>query len=326
MLRKLLIILMTVLGIGLLMYPVVGIYLGNIELLKESRAQEKRLEKLNSTPEKADRLFAQAREYNANIRGIPILDPYLHRMTSKGAKEYKDYENTLGDDVIARLVVPKANIDLPVRHGTEENAISAGVGHLFGTTLPVGGKNTNSVLTAHSGLVTASLFDDLPKLKKGDSVFVHVLNRKLAYRVVKITVIKPTDLDLFNPVPGKDILTLFTCTPYGINTHRLVVTAYRTGLRGAGGEGEKPIWIEAFRYWMILPAVLSLTGAALVVYFGFCKKKKEDARPCPVNGPGAGRGAQAPAGRGEHAPGNCPSAGSAPAKTAHGRHVRGANM
>ena len=112
-------------------------------------------------------------------------------MTSKGAKEYKDYENTLGDDVIARLVVPKANIDLPVRHGTEENAISAGVGHLFGTTLPVGGKNTNSVLTAHSGLVTASLFDDLPKLKKGDSVFVHVLNRKLAYRVVKITVIKP---------------------------------------------------------------------------------------------------------------------------------------
>lgn len=260
-----------------MMYPVLGIYIGNLEITRISRIQADKIAKLANNPKRANELLNKIRYYNKNIRGIPILDPYLHRMTKIGAKEYEEYEKVIPDEIIARLLVPKAHIDLPVRRGTEESSISQGAGHLFGTALPVGGKGTNSVLTAHSGLVTASLFDDLPKLKKKDMIYVQILGKKLAYRVKKITVIKPTELELFNPVPGKDILTLFTCTPYGINTHRLVITSYRAKNADVSQLDKRPwIYFEAFRWWMLMPIMLSLAGGGAVFYFGFTKDKKDD--------------------------------------------------
>lgn len=275
--RKILIIILTVVGALLLLYPVVAIFIGNVRIGEISRQEAQEMKQMAARPDQSQALLKAAHEYNANIRGIPILDPYLYQMTKTGSAEYKQYLATLSGDVMARLVVPSAKIDLPVRHGTEDDAIARGAGHLFGTGLPVGGKGVNAVLTAHSGMRTASLFDGLHDVKVGDIAYVQVAGKKLAYKVRAIHVIKPTQLDLFQPVAGKDILTLFTCTPYGLNTHRLVVTAERIALKEAPPMNEEgPTWWDALRWWMILPIVISAVGGTIVVRYLRKNRKKDD--------------------------------------------------
>ena len=275
--RKTLIIILTAVGALLLLYPVVAIFIGNVRIGEISRMQAQEMKQMSAHPDQSQALLKAARDYNHNIRGIPILDPYLYQMTKTGSEEYQEYLATLPGDVMARLVVPSAKIDLPVRHGTEDDAIARGAGHLFGTGLPVGGKGVNAVLTAHSGMRTASLFDGLHDVKVGDIAYVQVAGKKLAYKVRAIHVIKPTQLDLFHPVPGKDILTLFTCTPYGTNTHRLVVTAERIALKAAPPMNEEgPTWWDALRWWMILPIIISAVGGTIVVRYLRKNRKKDD--------------------------------------------------
>ena len=275
--RKTLIIILTAVGALLLLYPVVAIFIGNVRIGEISRMQAQEMKQMSAHPDQSQALLKAAREYNHNIRGIPILDPYLYQMTKTGSEEYQEYLATLPGDVMARLVVPSAKIDLPVRHGTEDDAIARGAGHLFGTGLPVGGKGVNAVLTAHSGMRTASLFDGLRDVKVGDIAYVQVAGKKLAYKVRAIHVIKPTQLELFHPVAGKDILTLFTCTPYGTNTHRLVVTAERIALKAAPPMNEDgPTWWDALRWWMILPILISAVGGTIVARYLRKNRKKDD--------------------------------------------------
>ena len=275
--RKTLIIILTAVGALLLLYPVVAIFIGNVRIGEISRMQAQEMKQMSAHPDQSQALLKAAHEYNHNIRGIPILDPYLYQMTKTGSEEYQEYLATLPGDVMARLVVPSAKIDLPVRHGTEDDAIARGAGHLFGTGLPVGGKGVNAVLTAHSGMRTASLFDGLHDVKVGDIAYVQVAGKKLAYKVRAIHVIKPTQLELFHPVPGKDILTLFTCTPYGTNTHRLVVTAERIPLKTAPPMNEEgPTWWDALRWWMILPILISAVGGTIVARYLRNGRKKDD--------------------------------------------------
>ncbi|WP_288816287.1 class C sortase [uncultured Varibaculum sp.] len=275
--RKTLIIILTAVGALLLLYPVVAIFIGNVRIGEISRMQAQEMKQMSAHPDQSQALLKAAREYNHNIRGIPILDPYLYQMTKTGSEEYQEYLATLPGDVMARLVVPSAKIDLPVRHGTEDDAIARGAGHLFGTGLPVGGKGVNAVLTAHSGMRTASLFDGLRDVKVGDIAYVQVAGKKLAYKVRAIHVIKPTQLELFHPVAGKDILTLFTCTPYGTNTHRLVVTAERIALKAAPPMNEDgPTWWDALRWWMILPILISAVGGTIVGRYLRKNRKKDD--------------------------------------------------
>ena len=275
--RKILIIILTVVGALLLLYPVVAIFIGNVRIGEISRMQAQEMKQMSVHPDQSQALLKAARDYNRTIRGIPILDPYLYQMTKTGSEEYQEYLATLPGEVMARLVVPSAKIDLPVRHGTEDDAIARGAGHLFGTGLPVGGKGVNAVLTAHSGMRTASLFDGLRDVKVGDIAYVQVAGKKLAYKVRAIHVIKPTQLELFHPVAGKDILTLFTCTPYGTNTHRLVVTAERIALKAAPPMNEEgPTWWDALRWWMILPIIISAVGGTIVVRYLRKNRKKDD--------------------------------------------------
>ena len=280
--RKAVIVVLTVLGALLLLYPVVAIFVGNVRIGQISRMQAQEMKQVSVRPDQSQALLKQAHEYNANIRGIPILDPYLYKMTKTGSKEYQEYLRTLPGDVMGRLVVPAAKIDLPVRHGTEDDAIARGAGHLFGTGLPVGGKGVNAVLTAHSGMRTASLFDGLQDVKVGDIAYVQVAGKKLAYKVRAIHVIKPTQLELFEPKAGKDILTLFTCTPYGLNTHRLVVTAERIALKEAPPMNEDgPTWWDALRWWMILPIIISAIGGVIVARYLRKDRKKRDEETTP---------------------------------------------
>lgn len=276
--RKILISVLTIVGALLLLYPVVAVFAGNIHIGDISRQQAQEMKKLETQPEKAQQLLEQAKKYNARIRGIPILDPYLYQMTKTGSEEYQEYLATLPGDIMARLVVPAAKIDLPVRHGTEDDAIARGAGHLFGTGLPVGGKGVNAVLTAHSGMRTASLFDGLTDVKVGDIAYVQVAGQKLAYKVKEIHIIKPTQLELFEAQAGRDLLTLFTCTPYGINTHRLVVTAERIALNQAPPMNESgPTWWDALRWWMIIPIIIRAIGGTIVVRYLRKNRKDKDA-------------------------------------------------
>ena len=276
--RKILISVLTIVGALLLLYPVVAVFAGNIQIGDISRQQAQEMKKLETQPEKAQKLLEQAKKYNARIRGIPILDPYLYQMTKTGSEEYQEYLATLPGDIMARLVVPAAKIDLPVRHGTEDDAIARGAGHLFGTGLPVGGKGVNAVLTAHSGMRTASLFDGLTDVQVGDIAYVQVAGQKLAYKVKEIHIIKPTQLELFEAQAGRDLLTLFTCTPYGINTHRLVVTAERIALNQAPPMNESgPTWWDALRWWMIIPIIICAIGGTIVVRYLRKNRKDKDA-------------------------------------------------
>lgn len=275
--RKILISVLTIVGALLLLYQVVAVFAGNIHIGEISRQQAQEMKKLETQPEKAQQLLEQAKKYNARIRGIPILDPYLYQMTKTGSEEYQEYLATLPGDIMARLVVPAAKIDLPVRHGTEDDAIARGAGHLFGTGLPVGGKGVNAVLTAHSGMRTASLFDGLTDVQVGDIAYVQVAGQKLAYKVKEIHIIKPTQLELFEAQAGRDLLTLFTCTPYGINTHRLVVTAERIALNQAPPMNESgPTWWDALRWWMIIPIIICAIGGTIVVRYLRKNRKDKD--------------------------------------------------
>ncbi|MDK7734552.1 class C sortase [Propionimicrobium lymphophilum] len=265
--RKFLAATLLLIGMVCLLYPTVAIFAGNLRSLEVARAQQDYQTKLAAQPDRSKALLDDARAYNSTLSGIPILDPYLHRMSAQGSRDYEAYLSTLPSEnkVMGRLVVPSASIDLPIRHGTDDDAIAHGAGHLFGTGLPVGGVGVNAVLTAHSGLTTASLFDGLRDVKVGDRAFVQVGGQTLAYEVFAVNVIEPTDLKLFEPDPNRDILTLFTCTPYGINTHRLVVSASRVELGSDDVSQLDSNWTDALRWWMIAPPAVCVGVLVLVV-------------------------------------------------------------
>lgn len=202
--------------------------------------------------DKVDQVLAAARDYNARLAqsGQPQLgegaDPFT---TSDGRSadvggaggaggdagaggadsSAADYESQLAGSggVMGTVRVPKISVELPIYHGTSDAALASGAGHLYGTSLPVGGPSTHAVITGHRGLATAQMFTRLNEIEIGDYLYITVLDRTLAYKVDSIDVIDPTDSSRLRIVPGQDRLTLMTCTPYGVNTHRLLVSGHR---------------------------------------------------------------------------------------------------
>lgn len=209
-----------------------------------------------------------ARRYNEELAAssVQLTDPF----TITAAKPDRDYEALLHSDasgLMCFIEIPRIQVCLPVYHGTKTAVLERGIGHLEGSSLPVGGMSTRTVLTGHSGLNRARLFSDLGALEQGDLFFLHTLGQTLAYRVVQMEVVLPSDACL-SIMPGKDLCTLVTCTPYGINSHRLLVTgertAYTEALRtSAQEEPEAPSqWMREYRRALcaalLLVAVLSL--------------------------------------------------------------------
>lgn len=201
--------------------------------------------------DKVDQVLAAARDYNARLAqsGQPQLgegaDPFT---TSDGRSadaggagaggdagaggadsSAADYESQLAGSggVMGTVRVPKISVELPIYHGTSDAALASGAGHLYGTSLPVGGPSTHAVITGHRGLATAQMFTRLNEIEIGDYLYITVMDRTLAYEVDSIDIIDPTDSSRLRIVPGQDRLTLMTCTPYGVNTHRLLVSGHR---------------------------------------------------------------------------------------------------
>lgn len=176
--------------------------------------------------------------YNKRLyaSGQPVLgkmvDPFSGTADVKENRDYLSQLTLPPDGIMSVIRYPRLGINLPVRHGTDSDTLLQGAGHLYGTSLPVGGRNTHTVISAHSGMEDKIMFDRLDGLggvaRKGDVFYLSTLGRSLAYRVVNIRVVSPTEFKYLRIVPGKDLATLLTCTPYGVNTMRLLVTGIRT--------------------------------------------------------------------------------------------------
>ena len=179
--------------------------------------------------------------------------------------EYQGLINT-GDGVMGTVRIPKISVALPIYHGTSDSALAAGSGHLYGTSLPVGGPSTHAVLTGHRGLVQAMMFTRLDELGVGDTFYIDVLGQELGYRVDRVTVIEPNDLSQFAIKPGEDRVTLMTCTPYGVNTHRLLVSGVRAAIPAAipsAGDAAKD-W-RSIAMWAAVAATAAGVVAVLVI-------------------------------------------------------------
>ena len=222
-----LIFLLFAVGVVILLYPLISEW-------HNSRAQTTVIENYNhavtglSEAEFED-LRQAAREYNEGLLGSVVLtDPFDASAAKKLSEEYEALLNISGDSVMGTIRIPKINVTLPIYHGTATETLEKGAGHLENTSLPIGGMGTHAVLSAHSGLPTAALFTDLEKLAEGDLFFLDVLDETLAYRVDQVKVVEPEDTSDLLIDSGEDYVTLVTCTPYGINSHRLLVRGVRT--------------------------------------------------------------------------------------------------
>ena len=169
--------------------------------------------------------WAKAEEYNENLAGDPVHDPFVPGSGYALPDNYLDVLNI--DGVMGRITIPKIGVDLPIYHGTDAETLEKGVGHIESTSLPIGGEYRHAVLTGHRGLPSAELFTRLDELEPGDQLYLHVLDATLAYQVDQILTVEPQELETLVAEPGQDYVTLVTCTPYGINTHRMLVRGTR---------------------------------------------------------------------------------------------------
>lgn len=273
-------ILVILLGAGAAAYPLIAsINNEHTQSLVQTEYEEK-LEQLDTS--EIDAALAAAREYNKTISTVQIED--IDKLKAE-LPPYEDLLNLANNGIMGYIEIPAINIDLPIYHGTTGAAMEKGAGHMEGTSLPVGGIGTHAVISAHSGMASAKLFTDLDKLKLGDMFFITVCNQKLAYEVDNIAVVEPTDIDLIRIDTQQDYVTLLTCTPYGVNTHRLLVRGHRVEMAEEAiaevEEKAKPegsTWIEKYEQGILIGIAifLGLLLIALLVYFIKRLKQRKD--------------------------------------------------
>lgn len=227
-LPKIFIGLIFIIGLGIMLYPIISnLYIehhqGNI------------IDEYNKTVESMpDDTLEKEREkaegYNKMLTGNMIITDPFDPEAQKKLEENSDYYNILNignDNIIGYIKIPKINVSLPIYHGTSEDVLKRGVGHLQNTSFPIGGEGTHAVLSGHTGLSSAKLFTDLDKLEEGELFFIEVLGEKLAYKIDQIKIVEPSETSDLVIKSGEDYVTLVTCTPYGINSHRLLVRGTR---------------------------------------------------------------------------------------------------
>ena len=255
-----------VMAAGLLLYPLIG------ELVSEKYHSDVETTYTAAIEDTDDvELTAQrqaAEQYNAMLSGTAAITaggasapplPYAEQLTVGGVMAYVD--------------IPKISVYLPVQHGTDADTLERAVGHVVGASLPVGGSSTHAVLSAHSGMASSKLFSDIDQLAVGDTFYIHVLGEVLAYKVDTINTVLPTDTSLLQIEDGKDLVTLVTCTPFGVNTHRLLVRGHRVPYvpeQEAPAAAEKPVASSWTQHYLTglgigLGAVAVIGGAYFLV-------------------------------------------------------------
>lgn len=252
-----------VVGIGIMLYPTISNF---INALRQSHAVASYDEAVGTVRE-VDR--------EAMLRDAEIYNEELYNLTAPlGEYEvlepmYKSCLDILGNGIMGYITIDKIHVQLPIYHGTDEAILNDGVGHLQGSSLPVGGENTHAVLTAHRGLPSAKLFTDLDKMEVGDCFCLTIMGKQLWYEVDQILIVEPDHKDEIKIVEGMDYLTLQTCTPYGINSHRLLVRGHRTTLENVelvvhDEAVQIPFYVSAF---VVMVPMLLLTLIVLIIIY-----------------------------------------------------------
>ena len=221
-------------GLSVMLYPTVSDYVNQKNQSRAVASYSEEVENLSDVDYQA--YFDAADDYNRRLAETP--DAFYRPEEVSG---YTDTLDVSGTGIMGYITISKIGVELPVYHGTSDGVLQVAAGHLEGSSLPVGGAGTHAVISAHRGLPSAKLFTNLDELEVGDTFTITVLDRVLTYEVDQISIVLPTETDLLQPVEGKDYVTLMTCTPYGINTHRLLVR----GKRIENAENQKHIRVTA---------------------------------------------------------------------------------
>lgn len=259
-------------GAGIFLYPAVSNFLAEKNQEKVIRTYNAVVD--SSSSETLDAEWKKAEEYNENLAGDPVHDPFVAGSGFVVPDNYNDVLNLNDDGVMGYIEIPKIDVYLPIYHGSDAETLQKGAGHIETTSLPIGGLNRHAVISAHRGLPSAELFTRLDEMEEGDLFYIHVLDQTLAYKVDQISVIDPDELALLRPEKDKDLVTLLTCTPYGVNTQRLLVRGARTTLADSdSGSGDRVVpknfdWLPLY--------VLSIDiGLILVLIFVILRKRKK---------------------------------------------------
>lgn len=248
-------------GLSIFLYPTISNWLATRAHYSEISSYDKRIKALQK--KEVERREKEATEYNKQVQTSmkTFADPFSEEKSNHQA--YADALN-LGD-VMGYIEISKINIKLPIYQGTSEEVLNRGVGHLDYSSLPVGGENTHTILTGHRGLPSAKLFTDLDKLSEGDLFYIHSLDKILAYKVDQIKVVLPHETDDLKIVENKDYITLITCTPYGVNTNRLLVRGERVEFNQEEKQGISTE-VSMFNKWTVIVPILLLCTLLVVIY------------------------------------------------------------
>ena len=231
---NIILILIFLVGLSVMLYPTVSDYVNQKNQSRAVASYSEEVENLSDVDYQA--YFDAADDYNRRLAETP--DAFYRPEEVSG---YTDTLDVSGTGIMGYITISKIGVELPIYHGTSDGVLQVAAGHLEGSSLPVGGAGTHAVISAHRGLPSAKLFTNLDELEAGDTFTITVLDRVLTYEVDQISIVLPTETDLLQPVEGKDYVTLMTCTPYGINTHRLLVR----GKRIENAENQKHIRVTA---------------------------------------------------------------------------------
>ncbi|PEQ65031.1 class C sortase [Bacillus cereus] len=258
------------LGLGIFLYPTVSNWLATRAHYSQVSFYDEKVKSLQK--KELERREKKANEYNKQVQnsGQTFSDPFAEKQKNNGSS-YADALN-LGD-VMGYVEIPKIHVKLPIYQGTSEEVLSRGVGYLDKFSLPVGGESTHAVLTGHRGLPSAVLFTDLDKMKESDVFYIHSLDKVLAYQVDQIKVGLPSEIDDLLIVNGQDYATLLTCTPYGVNTHRLLVRGHRIPYKPKEKAitSSEPSMLED---WKVIASIAAILVAAVLLIFIKRRKKR----------------------------------------------------
>ncbi len=278
--RKLILTLSVLLFMGavaITAYPMIANYINDKHqsAIRIEYAQE--VEALEDSEIRDARQAAIA--YNESLKPIR----YDREALQAAAESYDELLNLHGSGLMGYVEIPKIEVNLPIYHGTSEEVLQKGIGHLLGSSLPIGGEGFHSVLTGHSGLAGKRLFSDLEQLVPGDAFFLHVLGETLAYEVTEINRVLPHETELLTALAGEDLCTLVTCTPYGVNSHRLLVRGSRVPYEKAAEETAKEVqkepahstWKENYLHGLAIGGGSALGAVLLSVGFFLLKKRRK---------------------------------------------------
>lgn len=230
-------IMLFLVSLGLALYPLISNY------VNQKYASEILTTYQEVVAQTDDTILAQEREraeaYNRTLLpGAMAESSYTQEALLSASEKYDSILDLAGDGIMGHIEIPKIHVDLPIYHGVGDSVLSKGIGHLLGSSLPVGGGSTHSILSGHSGMASQTMFTDLEQLEIGDVFYLHVLDDVLAYKIMEINTVLPDDTSLLGIREGEDCCTLVTCTPYGVNTHRLLVSGFRIPYEEAEQIGE----------------------------------------------------------------------------------------